>query len=367
MSTIAVNQITDSSGLSAPVFPPGSAQLNPMASREDKIINGDFGIWQRGTSFATSAYGGADRWANIIVGGGTVTQSQQPFSPGDNLGTPGLNPTFFLRQTVSGQTLTSSVAYTVQRIEDVRSYAGQTITVLGWARRSSGATGNMVLEGIQGFGTGGAFDPPVSGISPTTVTLGSSWAPFAVVMNVPSIVTKTIGTDSNSSFQLAFWTSAGTDYAARTNSLGIQTIGVDLWGIHIRHGTWTAAATADYRPRDPSTELALCQRYLQVFGGGSVYERVALAQAYSTTSAMVTYTPTVTFRAAPACTYTGAWCLSNAGMGVVPITGFAMDNTTPRCVNIQFYATGGGLVAGHSCQLFTNNNLTARMYFNAEL
>ena len=37
MSTIAVNQITDTSGLSAPMFPPGSAQLNPMAGREDKI------------------------------------------------------------------------------------------------------------------------------------------------------------------------------------------------------------------------------------------------------------------------------------------------------------------------------------------
>ena len=258
MSTIAVNQITDSSGLSAPVFPPGSAQLNPMAGREDEIINGDFSVWQRGTTFSTAVYG-ADRWLNSFIGG-TVTQSRQSFALGDNLGTLGLNPTFFLRQTVSGQTLTSHFATILQRIESVRSYAGQTITVLGWARRSSGSTGNIVAEGLQNFGSGSAF--PEVYFSPTTISLTTSWAPFAVVLNVPSIVGKTLGT-ANDHFGIQFFASAGADYAARANALGLQAIGVDLWGIHIRYGTWTAAATTDYRQRDPGTELLLCQRYYE--------------------------------------------------------------------------------------------------------
>jgi hypothetical protein len=99
-------------------------------------------------------------------------------------------------------------------------------------------------------------------------------------MNVPSITGKTLGSNLNDYLQVNFWTSAGSDFNARSNSLGLQTIGVDLWGIHIRQGTWTAAATADYRPRDPGTELALCRRYYQtglmfmqssmIAGGGSM-------------------------------------------------------------------------------------------------
>jgi len=227
---------------------------------ENRIINGDFGYWQRGVSFATAAYG-ADRWVNSVVGG-TVTQSRQAFALGDTLGVN--QPTYFLRQTVSGQTSAGQYAQTFQRVEGVRSYAGQTITVLGWARRSSGVTGNMVVEGAQEFGTGGSPSLAVTGINPTTVTLGATWAPFAVVMNVPSVSGKTLGTSGSDSFGLFIWTSAGSDYAARTNSLGIQNIAVDLWGIHIRTGTWTASDTALYRPRDPGTELALCQRYFTV-------------------------------------------------------------------------------------------------------
>ena len=51
----------------------------------------------------------------------------------------GNSPTFFMRQSVSGQTLSSQLAVIQQLIEGVRSYAGQIITILGWARRSSGS------------------------------------------------------------------------------------------------------------------------------------------------------------------------------------------------------------------------------------
>lgn len=272
MSTLKVNAITDTTGLLAPVFPAGSAQLNPLANREDLIINGDMSIWQRGQSGTTFGYV-ADRWING-ASGGTVTMTRQSFSPGDNLGTAGLNPIFLLRQTVSGQTLPSQSAEIQQRIEDVRSYAGQTITLLGWARRSSGATGNMAVYFAQNFGIGGSVS---AGTTPVTVTLTGSWVPFAAVFTVPSIVGKTLGTDGTDYLALRIFTSGGSDLNAITNSLGLQTIGVDLWGIHIRRGTWTAAATADYTPRDPGTELALCQRYFEV---GSVSDDGGIGTKY---------------------------------------------------------------------------------------
>lgn len=239
-----------------------AAQLNSSAedvNAENRIINGDFGVWQRGTSSTALGYGAADRWYNGLSGG-TVTQARQSFALGDALGST--QPAYFLRQTVSGQTLASQFALTVQRIEGVRSYAGQTITILGWVKVTSG-TANMAVEALQSFGTGGSPSANVTGISPTTVALTTSWAPFAVVMAIPSVSGKTLGSGNNDYLALNFWSSAGSDYNARTNSLGLQTISVDLWGIHIRVGTWTAADAALYRPRALGTELALCQRYYQ--------------------------------------------------------------------------------------------------------
>jgi hypothetical protein len=264
MSTLRTDTILDSLGGNTTTINGilvNSGALEP----DDRIINGDFGVWQRANSSTGAGYVAADRWFNGFVGG-TVTQSRQPLSLGDNLGTIGLNPTYFLRQTVSGQTLPAQYATTLQRIEGVRSYAGQTITVLGWARRSSG-NGNMCIEGLQSFGSGGGGSLEVY-FSPTTVTLSDTWAPFAAVMSVPSIFGKTLGVNGNDHLGIQYLTSAGANYNARTNSLGLQTIGVDLWGIHIKRGIHTVDVVDLYRPRDPGTELALCQRYYESFTTG---------------------------------------------------------------------------------------------------
>lgn len=231
----------------------------PVDSEEDRIINGGFDVWQRGLSSTASGYAAADRWPNDYAGG-TVTQSRQAFTLGDTLGVN--SPQFFLRQGVTGQTLAAHYARIQHRIEGVRSYAGQTITVLGWAKRASG-TGNMALEGFQIFGTGGtpSANTPTSIVGTPTITLGTSWTPFAVTMTVPSVSTKTIGTNNDDYFALNFFTSAGTDFAARTNSLGLQTIEVDVWGIHVRVGAWTAADAALYRQKNVQEELDKCYRY----------------------------------------------------------------------------------------------------------
>jgi len=261
MSTLKVDNIVDSEGgntTSINGFSLTAGTLSP----EDRIINGAFDIWQRGTSFTTSVYG-ADRWVNA-VGGGSVTMSRQSFALGDTLGSN--NPTYFLRQTVSGQTLASQYATFYQPIEGVRSYAGQTITILGWARRSSGS-GNMAVSITQSFGTGGSPSATVDGAG-QTVTLTGSFAPFAVTFAIPSIAGKTLGTNGNDWIAPSFWVSAGSDYNVRSNSLGLQTIGVDIWGVHIKVGTHTVDAVNLYKQPELGLELTRCQRYYRT---GSVY------------------------------------------------------------------------------------------------
>jgi hypothetical protein len=255
-------QIDTKAPLASPAFT-GSMSLASVpvfaGDPENRIINGAFDFWQRGTSSTAAGYVAADRWANSAVGG-TVTQSRQSFTVGDTLGQN--SPAFFLRQAVSGQTLASHVALTEQRIEGVRSYAGQTITILGWVRRSSGS-GNIVVSVEQSFGTGGSPSANVEGIGATTVSLTTSFEPFAVTVAVPSITGKTLGTNGNDFFSVFFWSSAGSDFNARTNSLGLQTISVDLWGIHIKEGTHTVEAVDGYRAPELGPELARCQRYFR--------------------------------------------------------------------------------------------------------
>lgn len=271
------------------------AWVEVNAPADNRIINGAFDFWQRGLSSTAGGYVAADRWINVI-GGGTVTMSRQAFAVGDTLGSN--SPAFYLRQTVSGQTLASHNAQVQHRIEGVRSYAGQTITVLGWARRISGS-GNISLEAFQNFGTGGSPSAPTQGVG-QIITLTNSFAPFAVTINVPSVTSRVLGTNGDDYLGLIFWTSAGADFNARTNSLGLQTIGVDLWGIHIRLGTHTVSAVDQYRQPEFGPELVRCQRYYEIveafysgptvngssntgFGGYAVSKRAAPGLTYLST------------------------------------------------------------------------------------
>jgi hypothetical protein len=244
---------------------PATAQASlgiPPDDNGNRIINGDFNIWQRTTSGTGNGYVAADRWVNGCLGG-TVTQARSPFNVGDGVGVSTINPTFALSQNVTGQSLASHYAVTQQRIENVRTYAGQTVTALGFVRRVSGS-GNAVIEMAQQFGTGGSPSAPVVGLSPTTITLTGAWQPFAAVITLPSISGKVLGSNGDDYTELNMWASGGADYNARTNSLGIQTQQLLWHGIHIRPGVWTAADAALYVPRDPQTELALCQRYYEI-------------------------------------------------------------------------------------------------------
>jgi len=314
MSQVNVNAILDASGGNTATI--NTVPLRPgVLDPQNLIINGGMDFWQRGTSFTASAYG-ADRWING-VSGGTVTMSRQSFTVGDTLGTN--NPTYFLRQTVSGQTLSSSLGLVQQRMEGVRSYAGQTITVLGWARRSSG-TGNMAVEMVQTFGTGGSPSSDVTGTG-QTVTLTTSFAPFALTFTVPSITGKTLGTDGNDYINVNFWVSAGSDYNARTNSLGLQTIGVDLWGIHIKVGTQTTAATDLYKKPELGPELARCQRYFETSGSGG-----AQTLAIAASTRMPAYFAVVK-RATPTLVYSFVAGSNTVSIDVPTIGGFRINNS----------------------------------------
>ena len=229
-----------------------------LAGFDDPIINGSFRLSQRGLLTTTAMGYLADRWLTSGLGG-TITTSIQAFAPGDRLGS--VEPNGYGRITVSGQTLASHFATKSQRIEDVRRQAGRKITIMGWARRLSGA-GNMVISATQNFGTGGTPSASVT-VNGKTVTLTGLWAPFAIDLDLPPITGKTLGSAGGSYTEINFTVSAGANFNAAANNLGLQTIGVDLWGVHVREGLVPVAATDLYRQKSPSQDHDEAYRFYE--------------------------------------------------------------------------------------------------------
>jgi hypothetical protein len=226
-----------------------AVSTNLLASNpgSNKLLNGDFGIWQRGTSISVTATGAysADRWLNVFDGtAGTKTISQQTFTPG-SAPVIGYESPYYLRvnQTVAsaGQTAHGLT----QRIEDVRSFAGQTVTLSFYAKAAAAFTRQISFT--QAFGTGGSTTLQDVVTSPFTV--GTTWARYSFTVAIPSVAGKTIGSDS---------------FLEAVIGLPLNsTFTFDVWGVQVEIGS--VATRFNTATGNPASELAACQRYFQRF------------------------------------------------------------------------------------------------------
>lgn len=255
------NLFAKSVGLSAAERGFSAANLGFINPDDDLVINGCFDIAQRGNSQTIAGYGSVDRWS-IGASGGAIAADRFAFGAGDTLGS--FSRPWYSRLAQTGQTAISHYAARIHRIEDVRSYQGQTITVLGFARRVSGQ-GKLMLEATQFFGGADEVNGSNGGPAPAQVMADGTgiteWQPFAITIAVPSIAGKVI-TSADNCFSLVFWQSAGADFAARAG-VGLQTCGFDITGIHIRKGVVPVQAINYYSPRRVVDEEIACMRYFE--------------------------------------------------------------------------------------------------------
>jgi len=223
-----------------------------QSGRKNYIINGNFDIWQRGTSQTNAGYASDDRWSNYH-NGSTKTHSQQEFTLGQT-DVPN-EPKYFSRTVVTSVAGVYNYCFKIQRLESVRSLAGKTATLSFYAKAD--AAKNIAVELTQQFGTDGSPSEAITGIEVTTCVLTTSWQKFTITVNLPSIAGKTLGTNNDDSLELLFWFDAGSYYNARTNSLGQQSGTFDIAQVQLEEGS--VATNFEYRPI--GEELALCQRY----------------------------------------------------------------------------------------------------------
>jgi hypothetical protein len=270
----------------------GSATANvssinngPLAGMRNAIINGNFDIWQRGTSFTGSEYG-ADRWRHLR-NGTTHTATRQAFTLGQT-DVPG-EPAYFCRTVVSSVAGAGNLSRLDQQIEDVRTFAGQQVTLSFWAKAD--AIKNIAVTLQQVFGSGGSPSAFVD-FGTTKISIGTSWQKVTVTATAPSISGKTLGTNNNDSLAAIIWFDAGSDYNSLTDSLGQQSGTFEIAQVQIEAGP----IATPFERRPIGTELALCQRYYETAYVALVTVASSIAQTFSwkvtkRTSPTITLTP----------------------------------------------------------------------------
>ena len=333
---------------------------------KNKLINGDFKINQRNfTSITANGDYGFDRFLQILSGG-TVTSTPQVFTAGAAPVAP-YEATNYWQMVTSGQSAASDRALVAQRIEDVRSLAGQTITVSFWAKANSG-TPKMAVEVAQYFGLGGSPSAIVNTYV-GQVTLSTSWARYSVTAAIPSISGKTIGTTAGSSYvQVNLYTSAGTDFNARTGSIGVQNNTFGIWGVQLEYGSYatpfqTATGTIQ-------GELSACQRYYYRQSIQATPNRFGSGWNNQTTAAYILTNFPATMRTSPTALEqsgtAGDYSLVTSGTTVTVCSTVPTIDTANQFQGISIFTVASGLTAGQAC-LGRPVNTSAFLGWSAEL
>jgi len=302
------------------------------------IINGNFDVWQRGTSFsnANNVYT-ADRF-KVVAGGGTTgdTVSQQSFTAGQT-DVPN-EPTYFLRYAMGG---TSSNKVMHHRIEDVRTGAGKTCTLTFYAKASTGHT--STVEVAQVFGSGGSSQVTQSA---QNYTMTTSWQKFTFTIALPSISGKTIGTSSYV-------------YIAFIRSLSSSNVSIDIAQMQFEVGE----VATPFEHESYAETLQKCERYFQRFVAGANYTGFSVAFSTGATSAKATLKFNGKMRAAPTITQ------SNTGFNYGPQVAFSSFNTLYTGLDTSWIDMNIASV-GSAGQLGIwngNNNGAAYVQMSAEL
>lgn len=302
----------------------GSLQRLPseFLGFKNKIINGGFDIWQRGTGASgtitpqnTISYANADRWGHYSFSGdGGAGSGQQAFAIGQTA-VPG-NPRYFLRKNYSSAPGGGQANGVAQRIESLSRFSGKTMTLSFWAK-SGDTNKNMTTECILYFGTGGSPTTTITGIGVSTAALTTSWQFYSTVIEFPDLSGLTLGTGFDDFMELRFWHGGGPSPSIRSNYLvltGNQGI-FDLAQVQLEDGD----VATDFEIRSREVEFYLCQRYYQTF----VSKWGVINQNTTANVSQVSHPFMVPFRTTPSAAFSGT---TQSGIGAV--AGFSSNSTS---------------------------------------
>jgi len=360
----------------------GTAAAAPTGDYRNKLINGAFNINQLGANNyyltqSTIGYPNSgslknvwyinDRWLNTVSWGSTA--GGFPSSGPGSLITYGAGPNAFTvgQTAVPGEPqyyyafgITSSVGSSTasgtgvmvameQRVESVRTLAGQTVTVSFYAQATVAHTYAVILS--QNFGSGGSASVGVG----SYINVTTSWAKYTVTLTLPSISGKTIGTGDYLALAIVASKNDNTAYGDTLGQFGlagypsnqnpVQCV-LNIATVQLEAGS--AATAFEWRPI--GMELSLAQRYLPV--ASTIASSPLGSGFFNLAAACEIFTP---FTTAPRVPPTGVSCPAT-GITIETGTGSALTTLTSTSVSLGqanyrgaelYCGTGAGSAAGN--------------------
>lgn len=349
------------------------SQLDPTvtgapAGRRNVIRNGDMGVTQRGPAGVvgtpSGVYTGADGWLAWASGAALSLAV-------GNLGA-GLQPwkNYVTANMSVAAAAAADYAFTSQRIEDVRTLAGQKVTLSFMA--GSATPGRVLGIGLrQSFGTGGSPSATADAAMGSVVVNSTGMTRYSVTFTVPSIAGKTIGSNENSYLELRLWLGTGaTNQPASGLSVaqGTQAAwSLNLTGVQLEAGP--VATPFEFLAQQ--AQLAWCQRYFwrtpTAGGTGAVLAPSGICGSSTHVFCQVTFP--VPMRAVPsmaAAVAAGNYIVTNR-TGNVAANGLTLTiATTPLVADIDV-GIAGGFTINAPAMLQQNVNAGAVLDFSAEL
>ena len=314
-----------------------------FAAGRNKFLNSDFSVWQRGTSFSSSTGYTADRWT--CIGSYPSTVTQQAFTPGNTI--TGYESAYYMQVVGS-----SSLPLVKQRIEDVRTFAGQTVTLSFWAKASV-STGSAFYF-LQNFGSGGSAS--VDNINVYTPTVSTSWARYTTAFTMPSISGKTVGTSSFLEFTAYLSTAAST---------------LSIWGVQLEAGSVATPFTT--ATGTLQGELTACQRYYYRMNANGASNFPVFGYGFANTTGLVNITCQfpVTMRTKPSAIDTSTlsgFSLDYSNTGVSSLTSITIDTNYSNSDNgmLQVAKTAAFVLASYY-RLSVGSSNAAYIGWSAEL
>lgn len=306
-----------------------------LAGLRNKIRNGDFQVWQRGTSFASPVNTKlADGWQLASgISGDTTTISR--------VAKPGALNRFGLRYNRSVAKSAGAGVNIQQRIENVATFAGRTVTV-SFEYISDTAFSGVTIILTQNFGTGGAPSTSVT-TSSAAISYAVTATPIKVerVIAVPSIEGKTLGSNGDDYFAVLF------------NLIDTGTLDFSIFNVQIEDGV---VATA-FEDLPYMVQLERNKRYFERIGGdlADTYLNGGMANSTTVGVFVLSYSEK---RALPTSTYNGTvgsdYEILRTGGALVALTAIGTQASTASKKSLRIQATvAAGLTAGEALVLKT--------------
>ena len=266
----------------------------------NKIINGNFDVWQRGTSFTNANTWTADRWRTYALSASS-TITQQTFAVGE-VPFAGAG-SYYLRFTPTVDS-NASDRYVSTNIEDWRQFDSKTVTISFWYRNTATIEGQGIQ--LRFKRTSGIYDS-YGDISLPGLEVTSSWKYYTATVKCPSLSGQAFTSSSYVEFGL---------YHQRVAATG----NIDFACVQIEEGP----IATPFERRPYALELNLCKRYCEVwrYDGTSTNDRYVSGSGWSD---QVIFKLEVEKRSTPSVTVAGSAELRDGANNAKAITATAAN------------------------------------------